>query len=56
MCRATAPKAFVADDGGQSVVADADAEGLETVLEAAASCPVAAILVEDPETGQPIEP
>jgi ferredoxin len=38
-CRAAAPKVFVADSNGQSVVADPEAESLETVLEAAASCP-----------------
>jgi len=37
-CRAAAPKVFGADSNGQSVVADPEAESLETVLEAAASC------------------
>jgi ferredoxin len=45
MCRATAPKTFVADANGQSIVADAD-ESIEVLLEAAADCPVGAIMVE----------
>jgi ferredoxin len=54
MCRATAPKVFVEDANGLTTVADSEAESLETVLEAADNCPVAAISVEDAETGEPL--
>ena len=45
MCVATAPKVFVTDANGQSVAAAPEAANLEQVLEAAASCPVGAIVV-----------
>jgi len=43
MCRAMAPRAFVADSSGLSVVADPDAEGPAALWEAADNCPVEAI-------------
>jgi ferredoxin len=55
MCRAIAPNAFVADAVGQSVAAHPAAEPLETILEAAASCPVEAISVEDAETHERLD-
>jgi ferredoxin len=55
MCRATAPSVFVASSTGQSVASDSEEESLETVLEAAAVCPVGAIFVEDAETREAIE-
>jgi hypothetical protein len=36
MCRAIAANVFVADENGQSVVADMESEPLEKILEAAA--------------------
>jgi ferredoxin len=50
MCRVVAGNVFVSDPNGQSVVADATADPLERILEAAADCPVGAISVEDAET------
>jgi ferredoxin len=43
MCRAVAPKAFVAGPNGKSMVADPDAEAYEALLEAADICPIVAI-------------
>jgi len=56
MCRAAAPKAFIADSDGQSTVADPAAESLENLMEAVASCPVGAVVVRDGETGEMLEP
>jgi ferredoxin len=47
MCRVTAPKAFAAGPNGLSVVADAAAESIELLREAAADCPVGAITLEE---------
>jgi len=55
MCRATAPNVFVEDAGGQSVVSDPTGDSFEAIMDAAASCPVGAIEVNDAETGEPIE-
>ncbi len=55
MCRALAPNAFVADENGQSIAADPTAEPLEAILEAAVSCPVGAISVEDADTHEELE-
>ena len=54
MCRAAAPSVFVTDHNGQSVVTDPAGAPLETILTAAADCPVGAIFVEDTDTGEPI--
>jgi ferredoxin len=43
MCRAIAPKAFVAGPNGKAVVADAELEDDDVLQEAADTCPVAAI-------------
>jgi ferredoxin len=56
MCRLAAPKAFVADAEGQSVVADPEAESFESLMDAVASCPTGAVVVEDAETGEVLEP
>ncbi len=55
MCRAIAPKAFIENDDGQSIPGDPNAEDLETVLEAAGSCPVGAIVVKDADTGEELD-
>lgn len=55
MCMAVAPKAFVADENGQSIAADPNAEALDKVLEAAASCPVGAIVVTDADSGEELD-
>jgi ferredoxin len=56
MCRAIAPGAFVETQDGQSEVGDPTAATPEAILEAAASCPVGAIFLEDAATGEPVEP
>jgi ferredoxin len=43
MCRAIAPKAFAANPNGKSTVADPESEATELLIEAAETCPVAAI-------------
>jgi ferredoxin len=45
MCRAIAPNIFVATPNGKSTVARADSDDSELVIEAADTCPVAAIQV-----------
>jgi ferredoxin len=55
MCRAIAEAVFVEDANGQSVVADANAEPLDAVLQAAALCPVSAISVADADTGEQLD-
>lgn len=52
MCRALAERTFVADESGQSVVADPGAEPLEAILQAAEDCPMSAISVTDADTGE----
>lgn len=56
MCRAIAPGAFVETTDGQSEVGDPAAASAAAILEAAVTCPVGAIFLEDAETGEPIEP
>lgn len=55
MCRAIAPGVFVETEDGQSEVGDPAAATSDAILEAAASCPVGAIFVEDAATGEPVE-
>jgi ferredoxin len=43
MCRAIAPNAFFAGPNGKSVVTNPEAEDIELLIEAAETCPVAAI-------------
>jgi ferredoxin len=52
MCREAAPATFAADDSGQSVVTDPEASSLDSLLDAAAMCPVGAVLVLDAKTGR----
>jgi ferredoxin len=54
MCRALLPDVFVEDEHGQSVAVGVPAT-LDEALEAAADCPVGAIVVADADTGAPIE-
>ena len=55
MCRSVAPKVFVAESDNRSSVADPDADSRDKILEAAALCPVGAIVVEDATTGEPVD-
>lgn len=55
-CVAVAPKTFALDNEAKAIVLDtAGEETLQTILDAAKSCPVAAIFVTD-ETGQQLYP
>ena len=56
MCTAIAPQVFRLEDQYQASVADPGGDTLESVLEAAESCPVGAISVEDAETGAQLFP
>lgn len=52
MCIATAPDVFELDDEGLSRVVDPDPGDDELLREAAESCPVQAIILEDDEGNQ----
>lgn len=55
-CTAMAPRSFALDDSGKaSILGSADEDTKETILNAARSCPVAAIIIKD-ETGKVIFP
>ncbi|MDH7476670.1 MAG: ferredoxin [Microgenomates group bacterium] len=55
-CIAVAPKTFQLDKEGKAVILEtADKEMIETIIEAAKACPVAAIFIED-EKGNRIFP
>ena len=56
MCETFAPKVFVLNDDRQAQVADAEADTVENILEAAENCPVSAITVVDDETGETLFP
>jgi len=54
-CVAVAPNTFELDDEGIAIVKDANADSKETILQAAQSCPVNAIIVYD-DDGKQIYP
>lgn len=55
-CTAMAPRSFALDDNGKaSILTSVDQDDQETILNAARSCPVAAIIIKD-ETGKVIFP
>ncbi|MBV8131547.1 MAG: ferredoxin [Alphaproteobacteria bacterium] len=56
MCEAIAPKVFRLNDNRQSEAVDPTGDTVEKILEAAESCPVSAIFVEDAETGEQLFP
>ena len=56
MCEAIVPKVFRLNDNRQSEAVDPAGDSVEKILEAAESCPVSAILVEDAETGEQLFP
>jgi ferredoxin len=55
-CLTIAPAVFAHDASRQSVVVDPAGDPPEAVLEAAETCPVSAIRVEDAETGERLFP
>ena len=56
MCEAIASKVFRLNENRQSEAVDPDGDTVEKILEAAESCPVSAIFVEDAETGEQLFP
>lgn len=55
-CIAVAPKAFELDSEAKAVVLEtADEETIETIIDGAKACPVAAIIIED-ENGNRVFP
>src|SRR5438034_10038449 len=56
MCETFAPHVFRLNDDRQSAAVDPDGDPIEQILEAAESCPMSAILVEDAETGEQLCP
>ncbi len=55
-CVAIAPKTFVLDSEAKAIIlASADQESDQTIIDAAKSCPVAAIIIED-EKGNRVFP
>ena len=56
MCETFAPNVFRLNDDRQSEAIDPEGDTVEKILEAAESCPVSAILVEDAETGEQLFP
>ena len=55
-CIRTAPNVFVHNEDRQSVVVNSAGDPPERVMEAAESCPVSAIRVEDADTGAQLFP
>lgn len=51
-CVALAPEIFELDSEGIAIITDPDGTVVETMLEAAKSCPTNAIIVEDPDGNQ----
>ena len=56
MCEAIAPRVFRLNENRQSEAVDPAGDTVEKILEAAESCPVSAIFVEDAETGEQLFP
>ena len=56
MCETIAPNVFRLNENRQSEAVNPEADTVEKIIEAAESCPVSAILVEDAETGEQLFP
>jgi ferredoxin len=56
MCLGVADSYFVRGEDGRTRTINAEVDADDTVLDAAASCPVEAIVLHDIRTGKPIEP
>jgi ferredoxin len=55
-CVDSAPGVFELDDEDKSVVVDPNAQPRDDILMAAQDCPVDAIIITDPETGEQLYP
>jgi ferredoxin len=56
MCESITPKVFQLNTNRQSEAVNPSGDTAEKILEAAESCPVSAIFVEDAETGERLFP
>ena len=56
MCETFAPNVFQLNDNRQSEAVNSAGDSEEKILEAAESCPMSAIIVEDAETGEQLFP
>ena len=56
LCVNEAPETFELDDDAKAVVLENSTDELEAILEAARSCPLDIIVVEDKETGEKLYP
>ena len=55
-CVDSAPGVFELDDENKSIVIDPDAADRDDLVMAAQDCPVDAIILTDPETGEQVYP
>lgn len=55
-CVAVSPDTFVLDDQNKAVIKEGSQDAPENIITAAQSCPTAAIIVTDTETGQQVWP
>jgi ferredoxin len=56
MCETFAPNVFRLNDNRQSEAVNPEGDPEAAILEAAESCPMSAIIVEDAETGEQLFP
>jgi ferredoxin len=56
LCAEAAPATFGMDDDEKAVLLEGSTDNRATILEAAESCPVDVIIVEDKETGEKLYP
>lgn len=55
-CIAVSPDTFLLDDANKAVIIESSQDVPENILMAAQSCPTAAIIITDTETGQQVWP
>lgn len=55
-CIAVSPDIFLLDDQNKAVIKDGSSDVPENILMAAQSCPTAAIIITDAETGERVWP
>jgi ferredoxin len=56
LCCNEAPETFELDDEDKAIVLEASTEDRDTIIEAAKSCPVDAIIITDKDTGEKLCP
>ena len=55
-CVDAAPETFVLDDDSKAVLLEGSTDSREKILEAAETCPVDVIIIEDKTTGEKLYP